>query len=129
MNRRGFLGAIAGGLVLDPERLLWRRKRYVVGVDWASGPDVTVAAEFILGRVHEFWTRDKTGFWIRTTEFDHDNGREVISREVWPASEPPFARVRERRLDSPQIPTIWPEPADTADDAATRWHRRRPSLL
>jgi hypothetical protein len=32
INRRGFLGAIAGGLVLDPERLLWRPKRYVQGV-------------------------------------------------------------------------------------------------
>lgn len=79
LNRRGFLGAIAGGLVLDPERLLWRPKRYVCGVD--RGRSVVV--------VHEFWARDERGFWVRTI-WD-DAGQRIIGRGTWPHSEPPFA--------------------------------------
>lgn len=58
VNRRGFLGAIAAGLVADPERLLWVPKRYVQGVDLVQ----TVAAERLYGKYREEW-QHRPGGW------------------------------------------------------------------
>jgi hypothetical protein len=32
VNRRGFLGAVAGAFVFDPERLLWRRGAKMISI-------------------------------------------------------------------------------------------------
>lgn len=36
MNRRGFLSVLAAGMILDPERLLWRKGENPISIPQAS---------------------------------------------------------------------------------------------
>ena len=59
MNRRSFLAALAGAMVLDPERLLWRP-----GAKLISTPKPNVLDE--LNRVTLWWCKQNPDNLMRT---------------------------------------------------------------
>lgn len=102
MNRRGFLAALLGGAVLDPERLLWRPGAKLISIPKVSAYDLYdggwVIIEGCLVTLHSqidlMWaTTNGYGFAGRRLKIgDTIRLRDAFMREVkdFAASNPPL---------------------------------------
>ena len=96
MNRRGFLGAIAGGLVLDPERLLWRPGRKLISIPKPTlDAGECVGAERRYAKIREDWRRLPGNRW----QMDRYLEGRLIQSQCFPA--PPFFILQAARITFP----------------------------
>lgn len=80
MNRRGFLGALAGALTLDPERLIWTPGAKLISIPRPRrGIELISFGEYVRRNMAALRELEKSLVFERLQDFDYLRG------DRWPA--------------------------------------------